>query len=506
MLMSANIQPAEYRPAGTLDLSSALDEYRGPWDARRAAHLLRRAGFGGSPQEITNATSAGMEATVQRLIHFGADQLPQAPAGDISYDMRATGDKTQRRNAVILTDLWWLDRCLRTTDPLRERMTYFWSNHFTSGIGQKGITPQMMVDQYALFRRFALGNYAELTHEVTNDPAMLHYLDGIVNRAQHPNENYARELMELFTMGVGNYTEEDVRQAARAFTGMTVDRFTGVAVFNPRLHDDGEKTFLGHSGNFTGDDVIDIIMGQLATAQFMARKFLRAFVYDDPEPELIVALADQFRGFNYDVARTMGVILRSNVFYSPRAYRALVKSPLEVTIGAMKTLGATQVGARTLQAMIAMGQIPMQPPNVAGWPGGALWLNTGTYLARLAYLNQLVSFKPATTDQMMSMAAAAPIAPPQGMNPGVFYAPAGDLSSPEQWVAGYTPGDARSLTSSVLELVVQGDATVEQQHDILSYVTSDGVGNRVVLNGENFEEKVRGAVSLAMALPTYQLA
>ncbi|HXW52287.1 MAG TPA: DUF1800 domain-containing protein [Candidatus Acidoferrales bacterium] len=504
--MSADVQPAEYRPAGTLDLSTALDQYRGPWDARRAAHLLRRAGFGGSPQEIAAATSAGMDATVTHLIHFGPDQLPAAPTGDISYDLSPTGDKTQRRNATILTDMWWLDRCLRTQDPLRERMTYFWSNHFTSGIAQKGITPQMMVDQYALFRHFALGNYAELTHEVTIDPAMLHYLDGMVNRAQHPNENYARELMELFTMGVGNYSEEDVRQAARAFTGFTVDRFTGESVFNPRLHDDGDKTFLGRTGDFTGDDIIDIIMAQPVTASFMARKFLRAFVYDDPEPELIEAVADQFRGLNYDTARLMGILLRSNVFYSPRAYRALVKSPLEVTIGAMKMLGATEVGARTLQAMVQMGQVPMQPPNVAGWPGGSLWLNTGTYQARLNYLNQLVSFKPAASDQMMSMASAQQVPLPQGMDPQVFFSPAGDLAPPEQWVADAKPGDARSLTVSVLELVVQGDATPEQQHDILEYVVSDGVGNQVMLNGENFEEKVRGAVSLAMALPTYQLA
>ena len=139
----------------------------------------------------------------------------------------------------------------------------------------------------------------------------------------------------------------------------------------------------------------------------MARKFLRAFVYDDPEPELIDAVAAAVPGSNYDVARLMGLLLRSNVFYSPRAYRALVKSPLELTIGAMKTLGATEVGARTLQAMAQMGQVPMQPPNVAGWPGGSLWLNTGTYLARLNYLNQLVSFKPAAADQAMTAMIAA---------------------------------------------------------------------------------------------------
>jgi uncharacterized protein (DUF1800 family) len=504
--MSADVQAAQYRPAGQLDLTIALDEYSGPWNFRLAAHLLRRAGFGGSPQEIANATAAGMDATVTQLIHFRPDQLPDTPAGDISYDMTPLGDKMQRRNAIILTEMWWLDRCLRTQDPLRERMTYFWSNHFTSGIGQKGITPQMMVDQFALFRRFALGNYADLTHAVTVDPAMLHYLDGIVNRQQHPNENYARELMELFTMGVGNYTEEDVRQAARAFTGYSVDRFTGESVFNPRVHDDGDKTFLGHTGNFGADDIIDIIMGQPVTARFMARKFLRTFVYDDPEPELIDAVAAKFRDTGYDVARLMGAILRSNVFYSSRAYRALVKSPLEVTIGAMKTLGATAVGARTLQAMVQMGQIPMQPPNVAGWPGGALWLNTGTYQARLNYLNQLVSFKPAAADQAMTMAMNQPESLPQGMDPEIFFSPAGNLAPPQQWVAGTKATDPMSLTESVLSLVVQGDATAAQQQDILNYIVYDGVGNRVVLNGENFEEKVRGAVSLAMALPAYQLA
>jgi uncharacterized protein (DUF1800 family) len=504
--MSADTQPAPYRPAGELDLSTALEPYQGSWNSRLAAHLLRRAGFGGSPSEIAAATAAGMDATVARLIHFGADDLPAAPRGDITFPMGPQADKLQRRNSIILTDMWWLDRCLRTASPVRERMTYFWSNHFTSGIGEKGITPQMMVDQFALFRRFALGNYAELAHAVTTDPAMLHYLDGIANRKQHPNENYARELMELFTMGVGNYTEEDVRQAARAFTGNTVDRFTGLATFNPELHDDGDKTFLGRTGNFGGDDVIDIIMGQPVTAQFMARKFLRSFVYDDPEPELVDAFAGVFRQSGYDVGHLMGVILRSNVFYSARAYRALVKCPLEATIGAMKMLGATQVGARTLQAMVQMGQIPMQPPNVAGWPGGSLWLNTGTYLARLNYFNQLVSFKPAQADQAMTMAMTQPEALPQGMDPEVFFSPAGTLAPPEQWIAGTPTNDPQAVTFAVLDMVVQRDDTAAQRQDIYDYVIYDGVGNRVVLNGENFEEKVRGAVSLAMALPVYQLA
>jgi uncharacterized protein (DUF1800 family) len=497
-------QPAEFRPAGMLDVSRALTEYGGPWDTRLAAHLLRRAGFGGSQAEIAAVADAGMQASVARLMHPLPDALPVAPDGDISFAPGPPVDPLQRRNAIIRTQLWWLNRCLHSMSPLQERMVYFWSNHFTSGINQKGITPQMMVDQYTLFRRFALGDYAQLTHEVSRDPAMLHYLDGIANRAQHPNENYARELMELFTMGVGNYSEEDVRQAARAFTGNTVDRSTGLYAYNPRWHDDGIKTFLGQTGPFTGDAVVDIIMQQPVTARFMARKFLRAFVYDDPEPELIDALAATFRASGYNTGRAMGVLLRSNVFYSQRAYRALVKSPLEVAIGAMKMLGANEVGVRTLGALGVMGQIPMQPPNVAGWPGGSLWLNTGTYLARLTYLRKLVMFKPAAQSSVAMMAMNANM--PSGMDPQIYASPASHLGSPEMWVAGAVQNDPVSVGERIVDTVVQGDATSQQSNDILHYLSTDGVGNRVALSGENFEEKVRGGVSLAMALPAYQLA
>ena len=501
--------PAEYRPTGPLDVASALSPYRGQWNARLAAHLLRRAGFGGSPREIADAAHDGMDATVSRLVRGAVDRYPTQPQGDISVS-RGPGDRVQRRNAIITTQLWWLDRCLLTSNPLHERMVYFWSNHFTSGIGQKGVAPQMIVDQYALFRRYALGNFAQLTHEVARDPAMLHYLDGIANRVQHPNENFARELMELFTMGVGNYSEEDVRMGARAFTGGSVDRASGQYMFEPRRHDDGLKTFLGHSGDFDGDAIVDIIMGQPATAGFIAKKFLRGFVYDDPEPELIDALAGGFRRNGYDTGWLVGSLLRSNVFYSPRAYRALVKSPLELVIGALKTMGATAVGARTLGALVQMGQIPMQPPNVAGWPGGRLWLNTGTYLARVGYLNQLAMFNPAMTGAMSGGAAMSANgtagAVPAGMDPQIFFSPADHLTPPEDWVDGVGPGDPLAVAQRLLDTFLQGDATALQMREVLDYLRSDGVGNRVTLSRENFEEKVRGGASLAMALPSYQLA
>lgn len=498
---------AEYRPAGpALDISVALDAYKGPWSPRLAAHLLRRAGFGGSPSEIAAAGQAGMRHAVDRLVHFVPDSLPAQPQGDISYQFGPNADQMQRRRAYVLTGLWWVNRMLQTPNPLQEKMVYFWSNHFTSGIGQGGISPQMMVNQNNLFRSNALGDYARLTHEVSRDPAMLLYLNNNQNRAQHPNENYARELMELFSLGVGNYTEADIRESARAFTGWTVNRrFGETAMFNQRFHDDGSKTFLGRTGNFTGDDIVDIIMQQPATAKYMARKFARAFIYDDPEPELVNALADRFRASRYDVGALMNVILRSNVFYSDRAYRAIVKTPLELVIGAHKSLGATGIEPAALGALDRMGQTPMRPPNVAGWPGGALWVNTGTLLMRVNYLNQLALAKSAAAAAGTAAMSDGATMMDDMASQQALRMPA-NVADPSQWVSGVKMDDPAGLTDRVLWMTVQGDATPQQRQTILSYVQTDSVGNKVALSMENFEEKVRGAMSLAFALPAYQLS
>lgn len=476
--MSQSLETVEYRPKGAIDASKALLPYTGPWNPQLAGHLLRRSGFGGSAADIDAAATSGMNAAVDRLIHPRPDSLPLAPSGDLSFGPMV--DPAQRRNAYFLAISWWVDRMLQTRSPLVERMVYFWHNHFTSAIGA-GVTPAMMVVQNNLLRTHALGNFAELTHEVARDPAMLVYLNGNQNRKAHPNENFARELMELFTLGVGNYSEQDVRESARAFTGWTVDRTGEQARLVGRLHDDGVKTFLGRSGDLSGDDVIDTIMRQPATTTFVARKFCRSFVYDDPEPELVDAVASRLRDSGYDVSALMNTLLRSNVFYSARAYRSLVKSPIDVVVGALRTVGVSKSTPRIIAAMASMNQIPMRPPNVAGWPGGSQWLNQGTILARLNFLNQLVSFH----------------GDPGGMNAS---------GGPADWIAGAKITDANSVLERVLALTVQGDATQEQRHSILAYLQTDSVGNPVELNGENIDEKVRGAMSLAMALPAYQLA
>ncbi|HXW77117.1 MAG TPA: DUF1800 domain-containing protein, partial [Candidatus Eremiobacteraceae bacterium] len=325
--MSDTQASSQYRPTGSIDVSSALAPYDGEWNERLAAHLLRRAGFGGSPADIAAATQAGMGRTVDGLLHPSSDTLPTMPSGDLSYGPMV--DPMQRQAAFLATVTWWLDRMLVTPNPLVERMVYFWHNHFTSAI-DGGVTPTLMVRQNNLYRQFALGNYAQLTHAVSRDPAMLYYLNGNQNRKQHPNENYARELMELFTLGVGNYTEQDVRESARAFTGWTLPHASDEPLFVEKLHDEGMKTFLGQTGAFYGDDIVDIIMRQQATSEFMAHKFLRNFVYDDPEPELVDAVAVSYRNSGYDTGLLMDMLLRSNVFYSARAYRSLVKSPVEL--------------------------------------------------------------------------------------------------------------------------------------------------------------------------------
>ena len=472
---------------------------------------MRRAGFGGSQSEVQAAAKAGMHEAVDRLVNFVADDMPQQPAIDISYPL-GMADAKQRRRAVIATQLWWLNRLLLTPNPLQERMVYFWSNHFTSALIAGGITPAMLVQQYALFRKHALGNYAQLTHEISRDPAMLLYLNGAQNRKAHPNENYARELMELFTLGVGNYSEEDVRQAARAFTGYTVNRLDGSAVFRPRLHDDGVKTILGRSGNFGADDVVNVIMQQPATAVFMARKFLRNFVYDDPEPELTSLLGAHFRAHNYDVRTLMGTLLRSNVFYSQRAYRALVKSPLDVVVGALKLVGASGIGPAVDGVMTRMGQTVMYPPNVAGWPGGSQWLSQSTLLARLNFLNQLAYYRESLAGRNSSgMLAAAQVNSGYGTTlmaqaqADTRAAGHGGIASPLALISGAKIDDPADVTQHVLEAVLQGDATAQQRSTLLRYLQTDDVGNFVPLNAENIDEKVRGATSLAFAMPSYQL-
>jgi uncharacterized protein (DUF1800 family) len=476
-----------FRPAGTLDAGSALLPYRGAWNARGAAHLLRRAGFGGSPAEVTAFAAMSMDAAVDRLIHFpDTSQLeatPQIAEDTPRKELRAMGltadqikalGRAHYDNAVALMQ-WWIGRMIATPAPLQEKMTLFWHGHFTSAYEGKGITAQDILTQNQLYRSYALGNARRLTLAVSHDPAMLKYLDNRANRAQHPNENYARELMELFTLGIGNYTEQDVRESARAFTGYTLDA-DDQFVYNPRQHDDGSKTFLGQTGNFTGDDIVNIIFQQPVAAQYLAKKLLEFYIYSDPEPQLVDAVAYQLKKNYFELAPVISVLLRSNVFHSDRAYRALVKSPNEFVVGSYKlfSMPGTAVDLPVLGAMTRMGQRLFFPPNVKGWDGGAAWINSGTLLTRENLASTLCA-----NPQMMQTAT---------------------------WLTQGASLDPKTLATHIVTQVLQGDISPASRAQLDGYLNGAGTAALAMLSGENFDERIRGAVYLAMATPAYQLS
>lgn len=483
-----------FRPPGPLD-ASPLDEYAGAFGRRQAAHLLRRAGFGGTPAEIDALASLGMAGAVGSLLHPSRPDLEfvDFPDAALLYDPKV---RTQT------AEFWWLDRMLRTQHPLVEKMTLFWHGHFATSI--RKVSPAMMVGQINLFRSQSLGNFRNLLLAVSKDPAMLVWLDNRFNVAAHPNENYAREVMELFALGLGNYTEDDVKNAARAFTGWTLDK-NGAFVFRPNQHDDGIKTFLGRTGSFDGADVLSIIVQQPIHQRFICRKLLEFFVYSDPEPELIEGLAQTYALSGYDLAKTVGAILRSNVFYSTRAYRALPKSPIEFVIGLQRLMQVKAVPKDTIGWLQRMGQEPMAPPSVKGWDGGPTWINTATLLARFNYVNRLIRTSPpkaAAPAALGAMATPAMTAAPANNQPDSATFPAW---TPDQVVQQAGGMDAGKVLAAIVVDAVQDDVTSDVRRTLVDYLNSTGASQPVPLGPENYEEKIRGALALTLNLPSNQL-
>jgi uncharacterized protein (DUF1800 family) len=364
---------AEYQPSANA-----------PWDLDRVAHLHRRAGFAASWPVLLRDREAGPSASIDRLLQGEPrtpDDRPVAAFQTLTEEMaRRLADSASLTRLQAL----WLYRMIFTPHPLQERMTMFWHNHFATSMA-KVQDAGLLWRQNQLFRRHALGDFATLLAEVGRDPAMLIWLDSTENRKTQPNENYAREVMELFALGRGKYTEKDVQEAARAFTGWFVrdKRFVEVA----SQHDGGTKTVLGRSGALDGDDIPGILLDQPACAEFLCGKLARAFVTEvDPiSPALLAPLARSFRESRYNIAAPLSRILRSNLFHDAGARRRRVKSPVELAVG---TIRALEIFRPTVQAdalaesCVAMGQSLFAPPSVAGWEGGPSWINSTAMLAR----------------------------------------------------------------------------------------------------------------------------
>jgi uncharacterized protein (DUF1800 family) len=392
------------------------------WNTERAAHLLERAGFGGTPEEIAQFAAMTPEAAVRRLVYHkdiannlpafdhsgvhdaGLEPFPASrpaatdlardtgksmgitvkPAGNrrlqpvankFFYWLRASRLETNR------VAYWWADRMLATHRPLEEKMALFWHDHFATS-EEKVRDYRKMLKQNELFRAQGTGNFRDLLISAAQDPAMLAFLDAGVNVKGAPNENFAREIMEMFSMGVGNYSETDIREAARAFTGWNFVDLDFVV--SPEKHDDTIKTVLGIQGGFDGVDVIDVILSQPVTSGYVSSKIYQYFVRQDLSPELRAQLSAGLRQSNYEIAPLLETIFLSRDFYSPASMATHIKSPVELVISTYKKLGLTEVpGVPDFNDVTeALGQKLLYPPTVAGWANGKSWITPGLLLAR----------------------------------------------------------------------------------------------------------------------------
>lgn len=392
------------------------------WSYAAAAHLLERAGFGGTPSQISALAAMSPEQAVQQLTGYdtdnnaslafdhsgifdpGLDPFPTSrPAATalarkngeaLGIKVKAGGNRPLQpivnrffywlRASSLETNrvaYWWADRMVASDQPLQEKLALFWHGHFAVNEG-KVRDYRKLLQQLELFHAAGNGSFRDLMVAVAQDPAMLAFLDAGVNVKGAPNENFAREIMELFTMGVGNYTEQDIREAARAFTGWN---FNGLDfVVNDAQHDAAEKQFLGRRGNFDGVDVIDIIMEQPVTADYIAGKLYRFFVRQDLSPDLQAELGNILRDADYNIATLLETVFLSRDFYSPASVGTHIKSPVELAVSTYRKLGlADAPGVPDFNSATgALGQTLLRPPTVAGWAEGQAWITPGLLLER----------------------------------------------------------------------------------------------------------------------------
>lgn len=354
---------------------------------QKIKHLYWRAGFGLSPREYRDRKDWSVQRAVDHL--FAESQtgalleVPELPA-DADIRMMSDEAKMERRKKerqrVAEINARWLQRMGDPAQPvLRERMTLFWHGHFACRM----VLGKLAANYLNALRTHALGNFRELVLAVARDPAMIRYLNNQQNRKEKPNENFARELLELFTIGRGNYTEQDVKEAARAFTGWS-SNLAGEYVFRRFQHDHGDKTFFGRIGRFGGEEIIDLILEKKATARFIAGKVYRYFVNDRPDAAIIEELATVFYQSNYDITTLMRAVFESDWFYEEKHRGVKIKSPVELIAGMSRSLNVRfeQLQA-PLMAQRALGQVLFDPPNVAGWPGGKNWIDNATLQFRL---------------------------------------------------------------------------------------------------------------------------
>jgi hypothetical protein len=452
-----------------------------PWDLRKAGHLYRRAGFGATSAELHAAVRDGPDRTIDSLLHGRSGQA--AFDNDTALLARSIGQSNSGPEAPA----WWLYRMLYTPHPLREKLTLFWHNHFATS-NRKVNNARYMLGQYDLMYRHALGNFRILLQEMSHDPAMMVWLDTVQSRRQMPNENYARELMELFSLGVNNirrptarnYTEQDIREAARAFTGWQID--DGRGVFRASQHDDSEKTVLGRRGRWRADDIVRICLDQEAAPYFIVAKLFRFLVSETvpAAPELLEPLATEFRRGDYDFGALVERVLRSNLFFAPLVYRTRIKAPVDFSLGIIRGLEGRQGTLALGLALEGLGQRLFYPPSVAGWEGGRAWLNGQTLLYRQNLALALTS----TQDDRF-----------------------GGRSDPAPVVRRHHRQSDTEMVDFFLRVFLQGDVPAATRDRLLDY-SRQAHGQSVPVywtSADAEDQRVRALCYLVLTLPEFQL-
>jgi uncharacterized protein (DUF1800 family) len=409
-------------------------------DLASVAWLYRRAGLGLRADELAAAVARGPQAELQRLVTLATGPAPADPWDDtqLPFDPK---DQKARLYAIGT----WLTSMIESKDPLRDRMAWLWHGHFVSAV-DKVRAGRLMVDQIRLFRSAGLGGFGPLLRAVTVDPAMLIYLDGGLSPAAAPNENYGREVMELFTLGVGNYTEDDVKAAARALTGYRMRPRLQSAMFVDRNHDDQPQHYLGADGVHDVDTVVAALLAHPALPTFIAGKVAGALL-GTTDPAVAAPLADTFATSSLDIAALVKATLAAGL---AGASQEMVLAPVPWFVIASRVTGATVPVKQALAGLRAAAQVPMLPPNVAGWPGGQAWFAAGAVVAR--------------ANLAMRIAAVAP-----ADNPAVAAATSGDLDA---------LADALGMVSPTFDTATKqalGAATAPRQRLALALISPEFV-------------------------------
>jgi uncharacterized protein (DUF1800 family) len=453
------------------------------WNREAAAHLLRRAGMGGTPAEIDDLYGRGLEGAVSRLVDYEA----------ISVDAYEGQLASRGYNLLNIRGVqqWFLDRLAFSPRPFEERMTYFWNLHWTSGISKvRGVT--LMLNQNRTMRQYAVGRFDDLVVKISQDPAMLVWLDNAVNRAGRPNENYARELMELFCLGIGHYSEEDVREVARALTGWTVqgyrqsDNYNGATFLDyPPFHDPGAKTIFGQTGPWDGYDAIAMIL-QLSDAQgsvsgrFLAGKLWSFFASPYPPASAVAELASVYVSSNRSIREVLRRLFTMEEFYAPYTRKAWVRSPVEYAVASVRMLEGQSDFASPASSLPGMGQALFNPEDAKGWDWGTSWLNTGTIFARAALTNTLAANRGGT----------------------------GTRFDPTRLLTGHDTSSAEKVVDLLADRLNVADAPPDTRLAWIDYMNRGDDGGIATWTNTpaNVDKKVRGLVHLMLTSPSFHLA